>query len=477
MDDALERAVNASLGDDWVPRLGFTFTQLKGATTDSADAQPGDVGETGDGKDSVANSDQSDGAGGADGTGNGQDSGAGSANGTSSTSGTSGASGDQPSAAGGMSMDITINSVGAANSSDAADEDGRSSFASSVPVCTLLVSSDGVVSEAKGNTASLYSGVRDAVVAAALTQGGQTGELADYGLYYRVGDTIGGVTRVAFADVSNLRDDVMQNIFGLLAGWLALMAAIFVVSFFLSRYVSRPVARAWEDQQRFIADASHELKTPLTVMLADASILQANPDKTVGEQRSWVDSIEVEATRMQQLTEDMLTLAQADAGVEVVQVMTDVDFSSAVQGVALQFEAVAFERGLELSCTVEDGLHVMGDARKLESLAKTLLENACKYAAQPGRVDLRLARMKGMAALSVHNDGDPVPAEDLPHLFDRFYRSDKARTSEGSSASFGLGLSIAKATVEAHGGTIEAASGASGTAFTAKIPLARARGK
>ena len=487
MDTALERAVKTNVGDDWVPRLGFTFTELKSATGDGDgdEAQPGDVGETGDGKGSAAGGGQSsttdgsqgkggDGAAGADGDRSAAEAGTG---GAGSSSGAGSSNDDQQSSAtGSMSMDITISSVESASSSDAADANARSMFAT-VPVYTVIVSSDGSISEAKGNTASLYSGARDVVVAAALAQGGQSGELAKYGLYYRIGDTIGGSTRVAFADVSELRNDVLQSTVGLLAGWLALMAAIAVVSFFLSRYVSRPVARAWEDQQRFIADASHELKTPLTVMLADTSILQASPDKTVAEQRAWVESIEVEATRMQQLTEDMLTLAQADAGVELTQVMADVDLSSAVQGVALQFEAVAFERGLELSSTVEDGLHVTGDARKLESLTKTLLENACKYAAQPGRVDLRLARAKGAAVLSVHNDGDPVPAEDLPHLFDRFYRSDKARTSEGSSASFGLGLSIAKATVEAHGGTIGVASDASGTTFTAKIPLAKARGK
>ncbi len=356
---------------------------------------------------------------------------------------------------------------------DKDDQEGRSF--SSVPVCVISLSADGTMSVAKNSTANIYSDVRDVVVAEALASGSQGGELRDYGLYYRVGETaLDGTKRIAFADVSELRDDAMARFASLFAGWLALMAAIVVISFFLSRYVSRPVARAWEDQQRFIADASHELKTPLTVMLADASILQANPDKTVGEQRAWVESIEAEATRMQQLTEDMLTLAQADAGVDTRQVMCDVDFSRAVQGVGLQFEAVAFERGLQLSCEVEDGLHVVGDERRLESLVKTLLENACKYASEHGHVDMRLCRAKGHAVLSVRNDGDPVPPEDLPHLFDRFYRSDKARVSEGASASFGLGLSIAQATVQAHGGDITAASGASGTTFTVKLPLAKA---
>ncbi len=419
VDIALERAVSANLDDAIVPHLGF-----------------GSLG----------------------------------------SSGSSGSSGSGSSGSSGLKGNAASGTADGAASGDAGshDEKGERMF-SSVPICVMVVAADGTVTVAKSSTASIYEDAREAVVAQALSCGAQGGELKEYGLLYRVGEMgWDGTQRVAFADLSELRNDVLGMWATLFAGWLALMAAIVVISFFLSRYVSRPVARAWEDQQRFIADASHELKTPLTVMLADASILQANPDKTVGEQRAWVESIEAEATRMQQLTEDMLTLAQADAGVDTRQVMCDVDFSRAVQGVGLQFEAVAFERGLQLSCEVEGSLHVVGDERRLESLVKTLLENACKYASEHGHVDMRLCRAKGHAVLSVRNDGDPVPPEDLPHLFDRFYRSDKARVSEGASASFGLGLSIAQATVQAHGGDITAASGASGTTFTVKLPLAKA---
>ncbi len=441
MDAALQKAVSAGFDNSAAPHLGFGFF----AATDLQNA--------------------------------GGDDAASSSSGASDASSSSAGSAD---ASGSSSSD---------SSSSANSDTGAGRAFSSVPVCVMVVDADGDVSMAKSSTASIYAAIRETVVAQALGCGAQSGELASYGLCYRIGETApNGERRVAFADISELRNDAFTKIAALFAGWLALMAAIVVVSFFLSRYVSRPVVRAWEDQQRFIADASHELKTPLTVMLADASILQASPDKTVGEQRAWVDSIEAEATRMQQLTEDMLTLAQADAGVDVKQVMCDVDFSRVVLGVGLQFEAVAFERGLQFSSEADEGLHVSGDERKLESLVKTLLENACKYAGEKGHVDMRLSKAKGHAVLAVRNDGDPVPAEDLPHLFDRFYRSDKARASgaAGESASFGLGLSIAKATVQAHGGSICVASGAgagagsasgadgaSGTTFTVKLPLAK----
>ena len=207
--------------------------------------------------------------------------------------------------------------------------------------------------------------------------------------------------------------------------------------------------------------------------MADAAILADNPDATVREQGAWVEGISAEATRMQHLTEDMLTLAQADAGIDTKQLMSDVDLSSVVEGQVLQFDAVAFERGLTIEDEVEEGLHVQGDEMRLESAVKTILENACKYSEQPGTIALKLVRAKNQAVLTVHNGGDPIPSEDLPHLFDRFYRSDKARTHEGEAASFGLGLSIAKSTVEMHGGTIAAASDASGTTFTIKLPLAK----
>ncbi len=437
VDVALERAVSVGVDDVSFPHLGFGFFSSAGSTSGSTTGSAGSTsGST-----------------------------SGSTTGSTSSSGTGAGDADSLDAQG------TLEGKGA---KDDKEGEGERAF-TSVPVCVISIATDGTLSVAKNSTASIYADVRDAVVAEALACGTQGGELRDYGLYYRIGETgIDGTKRIAFADMSELRDDAAGKVAALFAGWLALMVAICIISFFLSRYVSRPVVRAWEDQQRFIADASHELKTPLTVMLADASILQANPDKTVSEQRAWVESISAEAQRMQQLTEDMLTLAQADAGVDTRQVMGDVDFSRAVQGVGLQFEAVAFERGLQLACEVEDGLHVVGDERRLESLVKTLLENACKYASEHGHVDLRLVRAKNHAILSVHNDGDPVPPEDLPHLFDRFYRSDKARVSEGASASFGLGLSIAKATVQAHGGDISAASGASGTTFTVKLPLAKA---
>jgi two-component system sensor histidine kinase CiaH len=322
------------------------------------------------------------------------------------------------------------------------------------------------------STAQMDADVCAAAVEAALAKGQPQGVLSEYGLYYRVDTTLTGY-RIAFADMHTVTDGAGNNALVLFAAWLVLMLALFGITIFLSRYVTRPVENAWKEQQRFIADASHELKTPLTIIMADATILAENPDKTIEEQRTWVEGIGAEARRMQQLTEDMLTLAQADAGIDFTQIMSDVDLSSLVEMQVLQFDAVAFERGLVIEDDVDEGLHIIGDALRAENMVKTLLENACKYSAKPGVVNVRLHQVKNEAVLTVHNDGEPVPAEDLPHLFDRFYRSDKARVHEGEAASFGLGLSIAKSTAELHKGTIHVASGADGTTFTVRLPLAK----
>ncbi len=321
------------------------------------------------------------------------------------------------------------------------------------------------------STAQMDSSIAQQAVAEVLLRGNEQGTLAGFGLYYKVGTNMTGY-RIAFASTSTVTDQVAQNALMLLGFWLVLMLAIFFITLFLSRYVARPVEKAWKEQQRFIADASHELKTPLTIIMADASILAEDPQKTVGEQSAWVDGISAEAHRMQQLTEDMLSLAQADAGIDMTQIMSEIDLSSLVEMQMLQFDAVAFERGLSIEEDVESGLKVIGDGLRLENMVKTLLENACKYSKKPGVINVGLHQRKNDAVLTVHNPGDPIPAEDLPHLFDRFYRSDKARVHEGESTSFGLGLSIAKSTAEMHKGSIDVTSDVQGTTFTVCIPLA-----
>ena len=346
-----------------------------------------------------------------------------------------------------------------------------------LPSHSVTVTWNGTIYADSDQNTQMNAEVLQSAVSAALAQvdanGNAAGRIGSTQLYFKVQPSKLGY-RVAFVDGSSFEASVHRMGLALAGAWLLLMLALLAVTVFLSRYVTRPVVQAWENQQRFIADASHELKTPLTAILADASILAREPDKTVREQQMWLDGISSEAERMRRLTEDMLSLAQADAGQEAAPAMVRVDLSQLVERACLQFEPAAFERGLVIEDGIEPGIEVMGSADKLEGMVKTLLENACKYGAGSGTpVTVGLRRQHGSALLSVGNGGDPIPPEDLPHVFERFYRSDKSRVQDGESLSFGLGLAIAKSTAELHKGSIEAESGAGGTVFSVSLPLAR----
>lgn len=356
------------------------------------------------------------------------------------------------------------------------DGDGKKSTQTSIPAYCVTVSWDGTIYADNNLLTQMDEGVLKSAVNTAIGAcSGQSaqGNISNYSLYFKIVPKDLGY-RIAFVDSSSYENTMRSTIVSFAAAWIALMIVLFAVTMFLARYVTQPVAAAWENQQRFIADASHELKTPLTVILADASILAKNPDKTVREQEMWLEGITSEAERMRHLTEDLLTLAQADAGINVAPTMCEVDLSQLTERVCLQFEAAAFERGLMIEDDIEEGVRVYGASEKLDGLLKTLLENACKYgAASKDPIRIALKHDRGHARLSVRNGGDPIPARDIPHLFDRFYRSDKSRANESESASFGLGLAIAKSTAEQHHGTIEVASDESGTTFTVTLPLAK----
>ena len=247
------------------------------------------------------------------------------------------------------------------------------------------------------------------------------------------------------------------------------LIALFAISWWLSDWALRPVARAWEQQRRFVADASHELKTPLAVILANTQILQR--DETLPEDaRRWVDSTADEATHMKALVGDLLQLARADetaAGVATNAMRhEDINLSEMVEAAALEFDALAFERGLTLEEDISENLHITGDPEWVDRLVRILIDNACKYGATGTSVKVSLSASSGKTHLVVHNWGNPIDPEDLPHVFERFYRSDKARQREGEGG-FGLGLAIAKGIADAHGGAISVASTESdGTTFS-----------
>ena len=347
-------------------------------------------------------------------------------------------------------------------------------------MAVFTVDSDGQVSTVSTNTASISDDVL-AVATSELSEAPEgSGTLADLGLIY-MKRNMGGTMYLAFADTSNASGwKTLALTLGVVG--VATLLVFLVISIFFSRWALRPVANAWAQQRRFVADASHDLKTPLTVILANTSIALEHPERSVASQAQWLESTQHEAEAMQGLVGDLLMLAkmdeeaaaQAAAGATGAPVPHQadeaVDFSDLVEGELLQFESVAFERGVELRSDIAEGIELTGNAKRLQRLVMTLIDNACKYVDESGRIDVSLSTQGKRVRLSVRNTGVPISPEDLPYVFDRFYRADKARTS--GAGGHGLGLAIAQSIAEEHGGSLEVTSSeADGTEFSATFPV------
>ncbi len=294
------------------------------------------------------------------------------------------------------------------------------------------------------------------------------GSLPELGLLYAK-RTIHDTSVVAFTDASSVSgwQELAQTL--AIVGFCTL-AVLFVISLIFSKWALRPIKEAWSTQQRFISDASHELKTPLTVLSANMSILQKNMDKTIASESQWVESSQEELANMRELVDEMLFIAsasEASAQRPDATSMEAQDLSKLVGGQVLQFESLAFENHIEFDSSIEEGICIPGDHARLQRLVRTLLDNACKYSGAGERVSVHLFRKANEVVLEVANSGEHISEEDLPHIFERFYRADKARVRENGS--YGLGLSIAYDIAREHGGQLSVASSPEeGTTFTVR---------
>lgn len=280
-------------------------------------------------------------------------------------------------------------------------------------------------------------------------------------IYYRSGKT---PYKIAIASTDYIVHSVVNLVLVLLAVWVGAMLLFLLISIRLSAVAARPMEEAMQREKQFVADASHDLKTPLSVILANNSILMENPENKVGDLRRWLDSTQEAAKRMQKLIAEMLTLADVERQ-DVPLVREEVDLANIAMKADLELESVAFEKNVTLEDDLPDRCMVTGNADYLLRIVMSLLENALKYEPSGGRVSIHLTQSKKKTVLSVCNQGSRIADEDLPHVFDRFYRSDKSRTN--SAGSFGLGLAITKEMVERLGGTISVTSSQEeGTVFS-----------
>lgn len=320
-------------------------------------------------------------------------------------------------------------------------------------------------------TGGTYSGLEDtdaltAILTDCLSQEADEGSLPGYALRYLRQDD-GLYTQIAFVDISLETAALRQMMASYLRIGLLSLLLLAGASFLLSLRVTRPVERAWRQQRQFFSDASHELKTPLTVILSNAEMLETS-DLPERESR-WRDNILSESRQMKTLVEEMLALSRTEDA-QRKPTVADVDLSDLSEDCALAFEPVAFEAGKPLSWDVTPALTVSGDGEKLRRLLSILLDNAAKYGAPGEGIVLSLRAERSQAILSVANGsgGHPIPPEELPRLFERFYRADASR---GEQSGFGLGLPIAQAIAKEHHGALRAESDQQATRFTFTLPL------
>ena len=334
-----------------------------------------------------------------------------------------------------------------------------------LPFFTLQLGPHGELLDASGG----YYDLSDDAFLGGLAQAAaasprRLGVLEKYNLRYYRSDA--PMSRfLVFADISSERATLggLRSTC-LLRGGLRFLAFL-RVSVLLSKWAVRPVERAWQQQRQFVAAASHELKTPLTVIMTNAELLQDEADEA--RRSTFSSSILTMSRQMRALIEQMLELARTDSA-ESHLVLRPVDLSGLTARSLLPFEPLFFEQGLTLISQVDEGITVSGDEEALRRVLEILLDNAQKYSSPGGETQVTLHRRgRNHCALTVANQGEPIPPEARRQIFQRFYRADPARSRNGS---FGLGLSIAEGIVAQHHGTIDVTCAGGFNRFRAELP-------
>lgn len=279
-------------------------------------------------------------------------------------------------------------------------------------------------------------------------------------LSYYVEDK-GGYMLVAFMDNTVVNENALTLFkFTLVFGAVALII-FFFLSVYLARRIVTPLEESYEKQKQFISDAGHELKTPVSVVSANAELLS----REIGENQ-WLSNIQYENERMGTLVGQLLELARTE---NVTPVKERVDFSHLVDGEILPFESVAYEKGVELVSSITKDVFVDGNVTGLKQLISILLDNAIRHSNKQGKVKINLIKENNSCVLSVVNAGNEIAKEDREKIFERFYRVDSARNSEDKH--YGLGLAIAKAITISHNGKIGVKCYDGLVEFFVKIPM------
>lgn len=335
-----------------------------------------------------------------------------------------------------------------------------------LPSVCITLDYSGSVIESKINYLELSDEDIDKLANTIVTSKQKRGSVSSFGLEY-LSITEDNYTYIVAAD-NSFESGNIRNLFILcIISFIISFFVFFAISVLLSTWILKPVEKSWQQQNRFVSDASHELRTPITVILANLNILSSKKDDLIKTQYQWIDNTKEEANRMKQLVDELLFLARSDDRQNKL-VFSKIDLSELLLSRMLSFEALAFEKGIRLDYDIADGLYIIGHEGNVKQLLSILLDNAMKYCGDKGSVYLKAYTAKDKTYILVQNSGDPIDVEDLKHIFERFYRTDKSRArTEGG---YGLGLAIAKTIVDNMHGKISVLSDKeNGTVFKLEL--------
>lgn len=273
--------------------------------------------------------------------------------------------------------------------------------------------------------------------------------------------------RIVFLDITNGSETLRALLITLSCTGLAVLLVLVWFSYRFAVRAVRPIEESYNKQKQFVADASHEFKTPLSVISANIDAIEESANESVESQKEWFGYIRAELRRTTKLVDNLLYLAKA----EIVNFdgNTPFNLSHACETACASIEAMLYDSGINLETKIAENIIIPADGEKITQVLYILLDNASKYTHRHGRIIFSLDLQQEHAVIRVSNTGRGIAPEDFPKIFDRFYRPDTSRSQE--TGGFGLGLSIAKTIIDRSGGDIYVDSNVEVTTFTVRLKL------
>lgn len=292
-------------------------------------------------------------------------------------------------------------------------------------------------------------------------QNKETGIIGDY--IYKIRKTNEGKTFVTFLEDKKAITHIKEILFFSVLLSILAFIVIYIVAKRVSLLIVKPVEATFEKQKQFVSDASHELKTPLAVIEANADVLENEVGKS-----KWLNYIQTEIESMNRLINELLLLTKIE-NIDDIKEFKSFDISKEVEIIFSMFESMAYEKNIKLKSKIQENIILNGNKEDIEHILSTLIDNAIKHTDSNNEVEVELKKEKNEIIIQVKNQGEQIPEEERGKIFERFYRIDKARNRQEKR--YGLGLAIAKSTVEKYNGNIEVTYKEGFTIFIVSIPM------